>query len=39
VKTGSFCPRRGSYTTKSPEETFSLGVKIGETLKGGEVLL
>lgn len=28
-----------SYTTKSPEETFSLGVRIGERLIGGEVLL
>jgi tRNA threonylcarbamoyladenosine biosynthesis protein TsaE len=40
VKTGGFLPASSeSYTTKSPEETFSLGVRIGETLKGGEVLL
>lgn len=29
----------GEWTTHSPEETFALGKKIGEHLRGGEILL
>src|SRR6476619_5172859 len=28
-----------SYVSSSPEETFNFGVRIGETLSGGEILL
>jgi tRNA threonylcarbamoyladenosine biosynthesis protein TsaE len=40
VKTGELLPAPSEgYMTNSPDETFSLGVRIGETLTGGEVLL
>ncbi len=29
----------GEFRCKTPEETFSLGERIGESLKGGEILL
>jgi tRNA threonylcarbamoyladenosine biosynthesis protein TsaE len=29
----------GNYTCETPEETFDLGEKFGESLKGGEVIL
>lgn len=29
----------GEFTCKTPQDTFDLGEKIGETLKGGEMLL
>lgn len=30
---------RSEYRTNSPEETFGLGVRLGEHLRGGEVIL
>ena len=30
---------KGKFESKTPEETFALGEKIGESLKGGEMIL
>lgn len=39
MKTKNLEPKTQNYICKTPEETFELGEKIGESLTGGEMIL